>query len=759
MMNKTFNFLFLVFGLLASPLLIGQTTITGDITLTYETPGDVDIIIPDGCTVDIEYEIWGGGGGGGFIHLNPDANGDPHPNTPRRAAPGGGGGGYSTGSIIGQGTGTYTVTVGFGGIMHNGTVYATTKQDGTNSTAFGITSAGGKGGAASGAGAGGNGDFNGGAGGVRDSNGTGDNASGGGGGGGCGQVVTAGGNAMGSTAGSAGSPNGGAGGAAGSDGLDATAPGGGGGGKGSGGDIYDPDVPNANVFRSGNGADGKITLIITNYACICYPQTTSQANGLPGILYSNPANCDIAAGEPNEVITIPDFDCADAVPVSFETPVLPANPSVLYHYWGNCSPNSPSMPIGISAKANGYIQQMFCETDAFGLPAFTDGLSGENGTINFLPQETEDVGCLGFAQVNPCTCGGFDQTEQEAELIQIDFWMAVPDLQPQVGFRFSTNAREDAASFFVGPELGKMCEVAYFTDGSNHDDLVDQNTGTYNIDAGIHTGTCGLLWMRVRVYISDIAAQFEVNPEINAGAGWVSIDQLLIEPALSALDNTVPTVTTNTVSGYIIDDVFVYDDGGTWDPYGCNPVTGVPDEGVCNLLDVELSKFNVIAKKESAVLNWTTLSESNSDKFIIERSDDGKSFSSIGEVQSNGNSHDKIDYKFIDTRPLSGTSYYRLQEISLDGNRDYSKIVSIDFMIHSNIEVYPNPATDQLFWKNVNENLSYKMINVHGQEVSSGLVNKSNEALDLSTFSGGLYFMKIYNQNKEITQIVKVYVN
>ena len=247
---------------------------------------------------------------------------------------------------------------------------------------------------------------------------------------------------------------------------------------------------------------------------------------------------------------------------------------------------------------------------------------------------------------------------------------------------------------------------------------------------------------------------------LNINVLLVELRLLLIEPALSADDNTLPTVATTTVSGYLIDGEYLYDAEGTWDPYGCNEVTGVPDNGVCSpVLDVELSNFNVTAKKESVILDWTTLSEINSDKFIIERSHDGKSFTSIGEVVSKGNSNYEVDYEYFDVQPLDGISYYRLQELSLDGNSTYSKIVSVDYTSYANIVVYPNPASNQLFWNNVNENLNYKLMIMHGQEVSSGFVNKSNEALDLSTISGGIHFIKIYNQNNELTQIIKVFIN
>ena len=741
MINK-FTFLLICFGFSTATWLSAQTVIDAT-TINYDcgTPGTTQIEVACGFKVDVAYEIWGGGGAGGRHNAS----------QPLRSASGGGGGGYSTGMLT-LTAGVHDVVCGAGGVLVDH--LDENRRSGEDSGIVGfIMSARGIGsGGGAGVGGGGAGTTPGGDGGARNTN------NGGGGGGGSGLAVTDGDPGTGAAGGDGGLGtavplSGGDGGDPDANGLDGNFPGGGGGGKGAGTDL-----------KSGNGANGQVLLTFSNYGpdlINCYPTSTLCANMQPGTPNTNPASCNISAGEPTAVITIPAFDCADATAVTFETPVLPTTSSVLYHYWGNCAPNSPPMPENISAKSNGYIQQMFCETDGFGLPAFPGGLSGEFGTINFLPQASEDVGSNGFAAVGTCDGGGVGTDEKEAELIQLDFWMGVPDIQSQVGFRFSTNNREDAASFFVGADLNAMCEVAYFTDGQNHDGLFDQFTGTFNIAPGQLTGTCGLLWMRVRVYINDISDQFEVNPQIDAGAGWVDVDQLLIEPAVSASDNTIPTITTTTISGYLIEGEFVYDDGGAWAPYGCNPVVAATDDGVCMLVvtDVELSAFNVTAKKETAVLDWTTVSETNSDKFIIERSHNGRSFSSIGEVKSNGNSKEEINYQLIDTRPLNGKSYYRLHEVSFDGTSDYSKIVSVDFTSKTNIEIYPNPASDQLFWKNVTEDLNYKMMNVHGQEVSSGLVNKSTEGLDLSTLIGGLYFMKIYNQNNEMTQIVKVYVH
>ena len=86
------------------------------------------------------------------------------------------------------------------------------------------------------------------------------------------------------------------------------------------------------------------SVVVFNVVCVCYPLTTVEANAQPGAQHVNPASCDIDPGEPTAVIEVPTFACGDnPTPVTYETTILPNNPSVLYHYWGNCAPLSPCL--------------------------------------------------------------------------------------------------------------------------------------------------------------------------------------------------------------------------------------------------------------------------------------------------------------------------------------------------------------------------------------------------------------------------------
>lgn len=88
-----------------------------------------------------------------------------------------------------------------------------------------------------------------------------------------------------------------------------------------------------------------------------------------------------------------------------------------------------------------------------------------------------------------------------------------------------------------------------------------------------------------------------------------------------------------------------------------------------NPLPVQLVKFEIKEKDKSAFITWSTASENNSDYFMVERSQDGKNYSSVKKVTAAGNSNTTKSYEVIDNTPLPGTSYYRLIQVDRDGSK------------------------------------------------------------------------------------------
>ncbi len=110
---------------------------------------------------------------------------------------------------------------------------------------------------------------------------------------------------------------------------------------------------------------------------------------------------------------------------------------------------------------------------------------------------------------------------------------------------------------------------------------------------------------------------------------------------------------------------------------------------------VKMTDFSgALQANGTVLLKWETATEINSDKFEIERSEDGVNFLKRGTVKANGNSLQRLQYRFTDVlNTASKIFYYRLKSSDYGGKFDISKTIAIR-LNGSQIEnyvVYPNP--------------------------------------------------------------------
>ena len=94
-------------------------------------------------------------------------------------------------------------------------------------------------------------------------------------------------------------------------------------------------------------------------------------------------------------------------------------------------------------------------------------------------------------------------------------------------------------------------------------------------------------------------------------------------------------------------------------------------------LAVQLTSFTAEASAAASVLlRWTTASEENNREFAIERSSDGKLFSTVGSVAGHGTSSTAHTYSYADKQlPASTTTlYYRLRQVDFDGTTNFSPV-------------------------------------------------------------------------------------
>ena len=175
-------------------------------------------------------------------------------------------------------------------------------------------------------------------------------------------------------------------------------------------------------------------------------------------------------------------------------------------------------------------------------------------------------------------------------------------------------------------------------------------------------------------------------------------------------------------------------------------------------LPVQFTSFNAIKSNNTVVLNWATANEMNNDRFEIEKSSDNKNFVAIGDVKGAGNSSLTLNYTFTDMNLLNGTSYYRLKQIDLDGNTNFSKTLIVTNTVAKNIStMLPNPFSNELnihVNSSVNTPATIELIDMLGKIHYSGveLFTSGDNKININTqqLNNGIYFVRV-NINGEVT--------
>ena len=174
-------------------------------------------------------------------------------------------------------------------------------------------------------------------------------------------------------------------------------------------------------------------------------------------------------------------------------------------------------------------------------------------------------------------------------------------------------------------------------------------------------------------------------------------------------------------------------------------------------LPVTFGLFTAQKLDKSVKLNWTTEQEFNSSHFIIERSADGRTWQSIGNIAAAGNSNNHLSYTAYDNLPLNGTSYYRIKQVDKDGKFQVSVVKPILFDLGYSIMVAPNPAKDFItvtMDRISNAASTIQFFNAAGILVFIQQTNLSKININTAAFARGLYFIKISNAGEVATQKV-----
>lgn len=163
---------------------------------------------------------------------------------------------------------------------------------------------------------------------------------------------------------------------------------------------------------------------------------------------------------------------------------------------------------------------------------------------------------------------------------------------------------------------------------------------------------------------------------------------------------------------------------------------------VSGILPASWQSFTAIKKQQQVLLNWVTSSELNTKHFVVQRSNDGIGWQTIGIVAASINSTTETAYQFTDMNPASGIDYYRLMSVDMDGRNGYSKVATVFFSVKGGLVFYPNPVTDGKFYLQLSEPSVVHLLNCTGQKVLRLPLTAGTHTVSTGLLPKGVYMLQ-----------------
>ncbi len=234
----------------------------------------------------------------------------------------------------------------------------------------------------------------------------------------------------------------------------------------------------------------------------------------------------------------------------------------------------------------------------------------------------------------------------------------------------------------------------------------------------------------------DLVASTPTNLTFYNSTDWTTEDPYFEIPVRAIAARNDPAASVGTQ---------VFNIGGDWTDDGLFNTT-VSSVNVTDInLPVTLISFSAAKEGKTARLSWATSEETNSDRFEIERSANGKQWNKIGSVESGKESTTIRKYSFTDESPLTGRSLYRLKMVDQDNTFAYSVIRTISIE-GKGVFLYPNPATDYVKLDDADSIQKVEIVNLNGATVYQSAA-VSPDGIDVRKLIAGNYVLKITDRN------------
>jgi len=189
---------------------------------------------------------------------------------------------------------------------------------------------------------------------------------------------------------------------------------------------------------------------------------------------------------------------------------------------------------------------------------------------------------------------------------------------------------------------------------------------------------------------------------------------------------------------------------------------GIPDQflNVNTPLPVKLISFDGRSTGTGVFLTWKTAAQTGNTQFNLQRSKDTRVWETI-EQTTNTAQLEGQTYQYTDENPVSGTNYYRIQEVETDGGISYSKIIGLKAAnLQDDISISPNPGSGNQIQINGIDNASdwnLTILNALSQQVLNSELNSTK--VELPSMPAGMYYVQLTNNTTKERKLIKLIRN
>ena len=114
-----------------------------------------------------------------------------------------------------------------------------------------------------------------------------------------------------------------------------------------------------------------------------------------------------------------------------------------------------------------------------------------------------------------------------------------------------------------------------------------------------------------------------------------------------------------------------------------------------NLVGTKISTFEAHAENNTTKMLWVTNTSHETDFIALEKLNNANGKFETFEVQNIVQKKiDLLNYTFVDNDPQEGANTYRVKQVLLDGQFNYTPERKVSFLNLGKVSVFPNPADD-----------------------------------------------------------------